>query len=252
MPHLKARLSVSSVRQLSVHSSDSESNQAKDLRMDDTYRLTRSKRKRLHIQPQCVTPAAIARAYSVSALAVVALSKVPLALLTAWSCHYMALRRIWKLVFFPNTTNQLFDFPTDAQYLSLDMEGRESQQGPTPAIVPTKLAFILSPEARQLQPATSSRRITAGEQSINVKIIQANFSHQSNGRPEFNTNCASIYWCNREHCECELYFERYPEKMGDDMVLVTADDLKIDDRSRTQGKLRILYSAPMISVPLYL
>ena len=97
----------------------------------------------------------------------------------------MALRRIWKLVFFPNTTNQLFDFPTDAQYLSLDVEVRESQQGPTPAIVPTKLAFILSPEARQLQPATSSRRITAGEQSINVKIIQANFSHQSNGRPEF-------------------------------------------------------------------
>ena len=82
MPHLKARLSVSSVRQLSVHSSDSESNQAKDLRMDDTYRLTRSKREPLDIQPQCVTPAAIARAYSVSALAVVALSKVPLALLT--------------------------------------------------------------------------------------------------------------------------------------------------------------------------
>ena len=36
------------------------------------------------------------------------------------------------------------------------------------------------------------------------------------------------------------------------MVLVTADGLKIDNRSRTQGKLRILYSAPMISVPLYL
>lgn len=101
MPHLKARLSVSSVRQLSVHSSDSESNQAKDLRMDDTYRLTRSKREPLDIQPQCVTPAAIARAYSVSALAVVALSKVPLALLTAWSCHYMALRRIRKLGFSP-------------------------------------------------------------------------------------------------------------------------------------------------------
>ena len=137
--------------------------------------------------------------------------------------------------YFPDVLNTKFEeFPINFGNVTLIVEGceqRQSTNSPRP-IVGSPLS---APSAAPRPSFSSSARKPS--QSVTIKIVQAKMRCLSNGKIEF-TNVDQTFvditetTANVNHLNFIIQ-----RKWGTNHALVTADGLKIDDCSATQGKV---------------
>ena len=117
---------------------------------------------------------------------------------------------------------------------TLVVEGSTSSQQPIP--IATPLASSSS--------TTTYRPIMSGArkgQSLNLKVIKANLEYRPNGKPEFSHTGQTFIDLCESTANVHYITNVIQRKWGEDYVLVTADGLRIDDSSGTQGTISVIF-----------
>ena len=153
------------------------------------------------------------------------------------------------MVFFPDHTSTTFNISPSDCPLTLIVEG---QPEPSAAeIRPTTAASGLVST-----PAVSTPRTAVDSQvphfsgrraaTCNVKIVQANLHRLPGGRVEFDPQGQMWVDVSDATANVNHILSAVQRNWGTDQVLVTADGLKIEDSSGTQGKYKRISLIPAL------
>ena len=136
-------------------------------------------------------------------------------------------------MFFPDVTSSQFEFPANIGASSgVVVEGSPLNRG-----VPTTSVPIATPGLSGV--GTTYRPLVPvfkkGPSTINVKVIQATMKHLPNGKVEFSSIGQTFIDVTDSTANVHYITDVVQKKWGSEYVLVTADGLKLEDSSGTQG-----------------
>lgn len=141
--------------------------------------------------------------------------------------------------FFPNSDNSDFYLTNDvgASISSFIVNGVSAAQRfntSTPGPSSSRSSNVVSPSVAAVtsyKPIFSAKR----NHSINVKIVKANVTKSTTGKLEFHKLGQAFIDINEATAKVYYISGVIQKKWGDEYVLVTADGLRIEDSSGTQG-----------------
>ena len=144
--------------------------------------------------------------------------------------------------FFPDPVTATFQFPSEVGrgILSLVVNGAPRQSGSS-ATMP-HLAFPSSQhfQSHQVTPTVvhTPKPVFQGKKgSVNVKVIQASVFKTAGGKINFEKLGQAFIDVNESTANVFYIAGVIEKKWGPEYVLVTADGLKIEDSSGTQGEI---------------
>lgn len=199
-----------------------------------SVRLLRDGFDYTEIQLDQLTPATVATLYQVSlwpipsGFHIRSLVYIQLDITTVWlkeECGPKA--------FFPNPDCSDFSFTSEVgvSINSFLVKGMSAcaVSGPSQSSVVTPS----NTPAVTYKPLFTTKR--SGCPSVNVKIVQAHFTKLANGKPEFTKIGQTFVDVTETNTNVYFITDVIQRKWGREYVLVTADALKIEDSSGTQG-----------------
>lgn len=145
--------------------------------------------------------------------------------------------------FFPDPQNTRFLFSDDVGTLITDFKAMGSPSAPqTPvASQTTRVSSVpwsgLSEASTSTAPASQLFTATRKTQSTNVKIVQASMKRLSGGKMDFTPQNQTFVDVTEATANLHYVSSAIERKWGPEYVLVTADGLKLDDSSGTQGMM---------------
>ena len=134
--------------------------------------------------------------------------------------------------FFPDNRNRHFDFSADVGFLiqRLTVEGSAASGS-------SNRIFSSSSIIGSQRPPSTVVPVGNKKNSISVKIVQASVKKSaSGGRPDFKPLSQAFVDITESTANVMYLSHIIKEKWGADYVLITADGMRIEDGSGTQGK----------------
>lgn len=155
------------------------------------------------------------------------------------------------MAFFPDAANTSFDIPTTDPPMTLVVEGQEASREAANAIAstsspPSTSTTTVAAVSTPSRPGSSAgpshtggtpayRRPTV---TCNIKVVKARLKRLPSGRPDFTPLGQLFIDLTDNSANVDHVLAAVQRHWGVNQALVTADGLKIEDSSGTQGKIQ--------------
>ncbi len=140
-----------------------------------------------------------------------------------------------RAIFFPDARNENFGFTSDVGFLinRFVVQGRANVS----EAAGSSRVLTFNNKPPQAPPLFTNKK---GSSSINLKILQAIMKKGTGNRPEFKPVHQEFVEVTESTANVRYLTHIIKEKWGSEYILVTADGIRIEDSSGTQGKITIM------------